>query len=101
MITKKQIEKEKDSRIAGKITKLKNWFLKSSWKMKVLILLVILGIGFLMNTMIGKSQDGKVTYQTSKVEKGTLITSVSATGSVTTSNIQEVTTQSTGVIKKM
>ena len=101
IMVKKEIEKEKESRIAGKITKLKNWFLKSSWKMKVLILLVILGIGFLVNTMIGKSQDGKVTYQTSKVEKGTLITSVSATGSVTTSNIQEVTTQATGVVKKM
>ncbi|OGD05468.1 hypothetical protein A2379_00730 [Candidatus Amesbacteria bacterium RIFOXYB1_FULL_47_13] len=58
--------------------------------------LVWFGFSFWKNTKSSAPQ-----YQTAKAEKGTLISSVSASGSVTTSNVQEVTTQATGVVQKM
>ncbi|OGM11825.1 hypothetical protein A2Z22_00065 [Candidatus Woesebacteria bacterium RBG_16_34_12] len=99
------------------LRKLKNWLIKtsskekfmetrdlimnSSWKNRIIFLVLIIVIGVLIRYAFIKSKAGKVTYETAKVEKGTLITSVSATGPVTTSNIQEVTTQASGVVKKM
>jgi multidrug efflux pump subunit AcrA (membrane-fusion protein) len=40
-------------------------------------------------------------YQTAKVEKGTIVWTVSASGSVVSANIFEVTTQATGMVKKV
>ena len=60
----------------------------------VLAVLVAAGIwklGF------GKSE--KTTYQTAKVEKGTLVSSVSASGQILSSNVLNITTQVTGVVK--
>jgi len=56
--------------------------------------LVWFGFSFWKNTKSSAPQ-----YQTAKAEKGTLISSVSASGSVTTSNVQEVTTQATGGVQ--
>lgn len=65
------------------------------------MLVVIAGLVLISGYVFARKNNENITYETSKVEKGTLVTSVSATGSVTTSNIQAVTTQATGVIKKM
>ena len=62
----------------------------------VLVFLIILGIWKLA---AGKG-DG-VTYQTSKVEKGTIVSSVSASGQVLTTNILSITTEASGVVKKV
>ncbi|KKR71220.1 MAG: Efflux transporter, RND family, MFP subunit [Candidatus Woesebacteria bacterium GW2011_GWA2_40_7b] len=62
----------------------------------VLVILIILGIWKLA---AGKG-DG-VTYQTSKVEKGTIVSSVSASGQVLTTNILSITTEASGVVKKV
>ena len=84
-----------------KFSGIKKCVIKSSWKNRAVLLVVVLGLLFAVRYLIAKLQDEKVTYETSLAEKGTLVKSVSATGSVTTSNIQEVTTQTSGVVKKM
>ncbi len=87
--------------LKNRFTLFKNYIRKISWKFRIILLVVIIGLGFLSKYFISKSRSGKVTYETAKAEKGTLISSVSASGTVTTSNIQEVTTQASGIVKKM
>jgi RND family efflux transporter MFP subunit len=71
---------------------------------KVLIPTVIVVIGVLgyfgYTKLINKSEQ-QVTYQTAKVEKGSLVETVSASGAVTTANNTPVVTQVTGKITKL
>lgn len=97
-MTKKEIEKQKKQSVKVKFI---NIFLNSSWKIKIIVLLIIAGLFFSTKYLVGKSQDGKMTYQTAVVEKGTLVSSISGSGTVTTSNVFEVSTQATGVVKKV
>ena len=46
-----------------------------------------------------KPDSGRVTYQTTTVSRGTIVSSVSASGQILTSNLVNVTTQATGVVK--
>lgn len=75
------------------------YFLKEHWKISVAILVSItVVLLYLINKSLNSSS---TTYQTSVVEKGTLISSVSVSGKVVTSNILEITTQATGTVKKV
>ena len=60
----------------------------------VLAVLVAAGIW-----KLGFGKGEKTTYQTAKVEKGTLVSSVSASGQILSSNVLNITTQATGVVK--
>jgi multidrug efflux pump subunit AcrA (membrane-fusion protein) len=73
----------------------------SSWKVKAITLIVIVGIGFLARYLINKSKEGKVSYETSVAEKGTLITSISGSGSITSGNYTNVTTKASGTVSKV
>lgn len=84
--------------ISEKIIGLKNWFIKASLLVKILIgigLVVIIWL-FISKVSSGKS---KTTYQTSKVEKGTIVSSVSASGSVLSVNVMSANTKATGIVK--
>jgi len=62
------------------------------------VLVILMGLGIWKLT--AGNSDG-VTYQTSKVEKGTVVSSVSASGQVLTTNILSITTEASGVVKKV
>jgi multidrug efflux pump subunit AcrA (membrane-fusion protein) len=62
------------------------------------IILVLAGAVFLK---LSGGSSKKIIYQTVKPERGSLIVSVSATGSVSTANSAEVTTEASGVIDKI
>lgn len=63
-------------------------------------IIAILAIAFLGYKIFGKKQ-AKVQYQTTKVEKGTIIASVSASGQVLTANLINVTSNASGLVKKV
>jgi len=67
---------------------------------KIAGFVAILIITFLGFKIFGKKQ-AKVQYQTTKVEKGTIISSVSASGQVLTANIINVTSNASGLVKKV
>lgn len=73
-------------------------FLKNKKRIIIFILGVVVvgGVG-LRILRKGKSPQ----YQTAKAERGTIVWSVSASGSVVNANIFEVTTQATGIVKKV
>ena len=62
----------------------------------VLVILIVIGIWKLTS-----GNGNGITYQTSKVEKGTIVSSVSASGQVLTTNILSITTEASGVVKKV
>jgi len=72
--------------------------LKKSQKIAVVVFAGVL-LFFGWRILGKKSQQPQ--YQTAKVEKGTIVWTVSASGSVVSANIFEVTTQATGMVKKV
>jgi RND family efflux transporter MFP subunit len=83
----------------NKIKALWTWVMKDNKRIigaGVAAILIAIGI-WKLTTGNG---DG-VTYQTSKVEKGTIVSSVSASGQVLTTNILSITTEASGVVKKV
>jgi len=78
---------------------IKNKFLSTPKLLRIiLIILVIGGIGYFTYSKITASNK-KVTYKTTEITKGTLVTSISATGTITSSNKTTITTGATGTIK--
>lgn len=65
---------------------------------KIIILLLTAGIIFWF-IKSGKSSTQKITYQTAKVEKGTIVSTISASGSIVSSNFIPISTNATGVVK--
>ncbi len=63
-----------------------------------IILAILLGV-VVKNTM--SSSNKKSQYQTAKVERGMIVSSISNSGKVLTSNTVEIITDATGVVKKV
>lgn len=76
-------------------------FLNLSLIKKVLIV-GFLGIVlfFVSQTILG-SKSSEPQYQTSVVEKGTLVTSITSSGVITSANNASITTQATGIVKEV
>lgn len=76
-----------------------NRIFKNRFRAAISITLILI-VGFVgWRTLGGNKQ--KLQYQTAKVEKGTIVDSVNASGKVLTANIIVVTTQASGVVEKV
>lgn len=73
------------------------WILNSKFRLAVFIILLIIVGYFGYKNFIAKPPAPQ--YQTAQAEKGTLISSVSASGNITTANNVSVTIQASGVVK--
>jgi len=87
--------------IFGKLNVLKNRFLQASLKKKLVILLVLLAVGWFGGHRIIASRVQQPQYQTAQAEKGTLITSISASGTVVMGSSIAITTQATGIVSQV
>lgn len=87
--------------IVKKLFALKDWFIKKSLVMKLVVIVLVLGIGWFIYPKIVYKKSSKPQYQTAQVEKGTLIVSVSASGQVSSANSASVSTQTSGVVSKI
>jgi len=87
--------------IFTKLKGVKSWFLKASLKKKLAILLVLLAIGWFGYARIIVTRGQQPQYQTAQAEKGTLITSVSASGTVSSGSSVSITTNATGIVKNV
>jgi RND family efflux transporter MFP subunit len=82
-----------------KIKKIWGWLTasKKRWiAALVVILIIIIGVWRTVS-----SASSKVTYQTATVTKGTVISTISASGKVLTTNTLSISTQASGVVKKV
>lgn len=91
---------KKDSSIKdGRLIRLWRFFVAGRRKWLSLAVLIIIG-GFIF-WRATSSSSGKVSYQTSTVQKGTVVATVSASGKVLTTNTLVINTQAAGVVKKV
>ncbi len=76
-------------------------FLKSKNITKVLIIAVLLVISWLTFSNVSKNSAQKPQYQTARAEIGTLISSISTSGHALTSNLVNIASNASGVVKKV
>ena len=88
--------------IKEKLTILKEWFLALSIKKKVMFLselvVLLVGVSFGIKYLMALKEN-QPQYQTSIAEKGTLIISISGSGTVSSGNTYNITTGATGTVK--
>src|SRR3972149_7545277 len=82
-----------------KIKPIINWFLKDKKRIIGTIVLLVLLIFLAVKLLGSKKQQTQI--QTAKVEKGTIISSVSVSGQIISANIVNITTQASGIVKKV
>lgn len=75
-------------------------FLKHSLTKKFAIVAIILLIGGFAATKLF-AQDAKPQYQTATVERGTLVSSVTSSGTITSGSNAAITTQATGIVNEV
>ncbi len=74
--------------------------IRTHWIRTLIVLIIVAGLGYYFYSK-NASSSSSPTYQTATATKGTLIVSVTGSGTVSTANSVQVTTQSSGVIKKI
>src|SRR3989344_4419175 len=83
-----------------KLIALSLWFLNLSSKKKLLLLGLVVLLGWFLKTSVTKNQQ-QIQYQTAQAEKGTLVASVTVTGSVAATAGIEVSTQASGIVSEV
>lgn len=85
----------------GRLSAVFSWFMSLSLIKKGLVVIVVLGLlGFSGMKVFGQ-QAQKVQYQTATVEKGTLVSTITASGTIITASSASITSSATGVVKKV
>src|SRR5579863_1677790 len=75
-----------------------SWFGKASLLVKIIVIAIVLGAGWLIYSRTLGAKKNTIQYETAQATKGTLITSVDGSGNISTGNVVSITTQATGVI---
>jgi len=76
-------------------------FLKLSLIKKIIIVGVLGIVLFFAGQTILNNKNSEPQYQTSVVEKGTLVTSITSSGVITSANNASITTQATGIVNEV
>lgn len=77
------------------------WVVKQSLIVKSIFVIVLVGfLGLLAYSLLG-SKKSTIQYTTGTVTKGTLVVSVTGSGTVSSANNTNITTQATGVVSKL
>lgn len=76
------------------------WIKNLRWFYKLAIIVAIVALGYFGYTKFFVPSD-TTNYQTAKVTKGTLITSIAATGSITSGNTTNISTKASGTVTKV
>lgn len=91
---------KKIQNIFRKFKSIKSWFVKRSLPFKIGAVLAVTGLIWIIFSKV-RSGNQQPQYQTAVVEKGTIVYSVPASGQILTSNLSYVTTQASGLVKKI
>ncbi len=77
------------------------WFRGLSLIKKLAVVVVIIAVAFFGYRKLSSSNKTQVQYQTEKVQRGTLVVSVSGSGQVSTANSSPIDTEASGVVSKL
>lgn len=81
--------------------KIKDFIIKLSLVKKIVLLVVIFAVGYFIVSKLFFNKSSQITYQTEKVTKGSLIVTVTGSGTVASTNSSNITTSATGVVKNI
>lgn len=79
-------------------TNIKNKFLSLPLIIKIVIPLLIFGLGYFIFSKVTSNKNSEPVYKTSQVEKGNIISTISATGSITSGNNTSIYTSASGQV---
>jgi len=79
-------------------TNLKHKFLSLPWVYKIILPIIIIGLGWFIISKIASSKNQEPTYKTSQVETGNIISTISTTGSITSGNNTSIYTSASGEV---
>lgn len=85
-------------KIIEKIKNLPSLFKSLSWKKKIIFLVVLVGVAVSLKLFVFNDSSDEVTYETATVTKGTLTTSVSGSGSITSVNSTDISSKVSGTV---
>ena len=74
--------------------------MRLSWWGKLILIGLVVGLGYFGYRNLA-GQKTALTYQTSTVAKGTLVTSIAATGSISSGNTTNISTKASGTVNKV
>lgn len=77
------------------------WYLSLTIVGKIIVVVVIAGILYFAGTQTILKKNAQPQYQTAQVEKGTLVTSITSSGAITSANNASITTQATGIVNEV
>lgn len=80
--------------------KLMNWLKKTTWYIKLMIVVAVAAASYFGYTKLSTSTP-TVSYQTAKVSKGTLVSSLAASGAITSGNTTNISTKASGTVTKV
>jgi multidrug efflux pump subunit AcrA (membrane-fusion protein) len=72
-----------------------------SLQLKIVLFIVLLGIAWLGRTLLVGSANQIPQYQTAQAEKGTLVSSVTGTGAISSASSASITSSATGVVNEV
>jgi macrolide-specific efflux system membrane fusion protein len=84
-----------------KLGVVKDWYLKRSWTTKTAIIVVLLLVVWFGYKKISAAKQNQPQIQTATVEKGTIVSTVSASGNVVAANTFTIKTSASGVVSKV
>lgn len=73
----------------------------TSWKVKLVTIITLAGMGWGIWNRLGQTGAAEVTYQTETAQKGTLITSIATSGTITSGNYTNITTKTSGTVSRV
>lgn len=82
------------------LIKIKDWLIRLSLVKKIIFLVMVVVLGWLAVSKLTGSKT-QIQYKTTKIEKGTLIITVTGSGQVSTANNGTISTLATGVVSKL
>lgn len=71
---------------------------KEHWKISIVLLLVVIGVVWYL---VSKNGSTEVTYQTATVQKGTVVSTITASGKALSTSILPISTSTSGIVKKV
>lgn len=93
--------KKKGEKADGKLKKFWSWFWAKSLKYKLAALSIVLAISWFGYKKNASSKTPTTQTQTATVEKGTIVSTVSASGTVVSANTFTINTSASGVVSKV
>jgi len=92
-------KKKKIPKIVEKLKTFKGFLVKNPKRLVIAVILLVALIVVAVKVFPSKKRETQV--QTTTVEKGTIVSSVTASGTIVSSNIENVTTQASGTVSKV